>query len=392
MKRNRIFSILLVTVLLIAVTAMPAFATTVDFDKYIAEYTPNSFNDRTMEVGETHKPTSAVWMGSGNAVCQSSDASVVTVSEDGVVTAVGEGTAYVAYIVSTGMYSTYRYTVTEVFAEPTEEVDIEISLEPVAPTFSAGLELPDMNVATENGTAGVLATVMVVLGTIGSVAVAVIGMIASFGGFLLLAVPILAFGIYLFSRMMKMSSTSMKKRELPARQETENTVKVPVAPYTTCPKCGKEFGDSEFCPVCGTAKQRKNVYTFAIEKPMPAQKFEEMANQWLAENPYIYDCKLRIDYKSSLLSPLVDKKFFINKASIEFFVADQPRQEQYGFAFLYKFRLFGPIGYNNEKHVEEWKQNNPDSTVISQRGGRIQHFGSNGGFYAQYYTYVFFKN
>ena len=35
MKRNRIFSILLVTVLLIAATAMPAFATTVDFDKYI---------------------------------------------------------------------------------------------------------------------------------------------------------------------------------------------------------------------------------------------------------------------------------------------------------------------------------------------------------------------
>ena len=60
------------------------------------------------------------------------------------------------------------------------------------------------------------------------------------------------------------------------------------------------------------------------------------------------------------------------------------------FVLLFVFQIWF-TGFSEKKHVEKWLENNRDCTVVSHQGGRIQHFDSNGGFYAQYYNYVLFK-
>ena len=175
--------------------------------------------------------------------------------------------------------------------------------------------------------------------------------------------PIFALLIYIIATTLHLSVTSTKKKELPVQRQTANTIT--------------------------TATTNKQTYVVPINGKMTAKKFENTVNEWLAENPYVYDCKIKLDTKASLLSPFVGYKFFVKNAVIEYSVADRPQNSQYALAFIYKFRLFGPIGYSKEKHVAEWHANNTDCTVVSAHGGRIQHFGSS-GFFAQYYNYVFF--
>ncbi len=197
--------------------------------------------------------------------------------------------------------------------------------------------------------------------------------------------------VYIIVSTIYLSKTSVGKKKLPVLKETENTVKVAAADRTYCPKCGKEYGEASFCAECGISKCVKNQYVVPINKRITAQKFEKLINAWLAENPYIYNCKIKLNTRQSVFIPFVGYKFFIKNAVLEFNVADKPQNHQYGFAFLYKFRLFGPLGYNTDKHVAQWNKNNPDCKVISSHGGRIQHWDNKGGFYAQYYNYVFFK-
>ena len=109
-KTIRTLTVMMIAVLMLTITTIPALAAGFDFETAIAEFSSNSLNTFTLEVGKTHTPTAAVWAQQGGASCYSNDESVVTVSKDGTVTAVGEGTAYVAIDTGT-MYELYCYKV-----------------------------------------------------------------------------------------------------------------------------------------------------------------------------------------------------------------------------------------------------------------------------------------
>ena len=204
-------------------------------------------------------------------------------------------------------------------------------------------------------------------------------------------IPLFGFGIYCIVDMFVLSSKSMDTRQLPSRKRTVNTITAPMPDKKVCTRCGRPFGEEAFCPTCGVPKKTPTVFEVPIQGKMTAQKLEQYLNDWLAENPYIYDCQIQLDYRTSLLSPLVGYKFFVKKAIITCQVSDKPQAHQYGFAFLYRFRFFGPIGYNEEKHVAQWNANNPNCQVLWHKGSHIQHFDNQGGFYAQYYNYVLYK-
>lgn len=180
-----------------------------------------------------------------------------------------------------------------------------------------------------------------------------------------IAILLLILYIYIIVSMLRLSSVSMKKKILPAVYTTANTI--------TDVSAGRK------------------TYIVPIKGKMTAKKFEQTVNEWFAENPYVYNCKIKLETKTSLLSLFVGYKFFVKSASIEYSVSDAPQKKQYAMAFIYKFRLFGSIGYSEEKHIAKWKENNPNCVVLSKHGGRIQHFSTNGCFWAQYYNYVFFS-
>lgn len=81
------------------------------YEEMIESFVPDAFNCQSITVGGSHKPNAAIWLTTGKGEVYSSDETVVTVSQLGKVTAVGEGEAYV--IISCGtLFQVMRYTVT----------------------------------------------------------------------------------------------------------------------------------------------------------------------------------------------------------------------------------------------------------------------------------------
>lgn len=109
-KMIRTLTVLIAVVLMLAVLAMPALAAEFDFETEISEFNPTSLNTYELKAGETHTPGAALWADNGE--CYSSDETIATVSTQGNVTAVSEGTAYIAIVASTGQSMIYRYDVT----------------------------------------------------------------------------------------------------------------------------------------------------------------------------------------------------------------------------------------------------------------------------------------
>lgn len=373
MKKNRCVKVVISVILavLLFVATVPAMAAGFDMDAAIAEFEQTQFNAKTLKVGQTISHPAAVWTNTGRTVCYSSDEAVVTVDASGKVTAVGEGQAYVAVVVEGASYNLCRYDVTSsVNAENSVNDKLEDymnrweddnSYENSYEEYSATRRQFEQRHQQRKTIILVIATLVI---------------------FLL---------VFFFGSIIHLSITSMKKKELPSVRHTSNTVTTPMAPRQYCLQCGQIYGSADFCPKCGSAKVVPNTYVVPINGRITAQKLETVVNEWLAENPYAYDCKLNLETKASLLIPFVQCKFFVKRAEIEFSVADKPQNRQYGLAFIYKFRLFGPIGYSTEKHIAQWQANNQDCQIVSTHGGRIQHFGTNSGFWAQYYNYVFFK-
>lgn len=79
----------------------------------ILDFYPDNFNCEELAIGETHKPSASIWLNGGKGKAYSSDEAVATVSNSGVVTAKGKGTAYIKIVGATGMSKIYRYTVNE---------------------------------------------------------------------------------------------------------------------------------------------------------------------------------------------------------------------------------------------------------------------------------------
>lgn len=83
----------------------------VDFLKEIENFNSTPLNTRELKVGGAHSPTASVWAQSGGK-CFTSDASVVSVSDNGTVSAQGRGTAYVVITSGIGsMFEIYKYIV-----------------------------------------------------------------------------------------------------------------------------------------------------------------------------------------------------------------------------------------------------------------------------------------
>ena len=283
-----------------------------DFETAISEFTSTSLNTTTLKPGEKDTPGAAIWTSSDRTNCYSSDENVVTVSANGVVTAVGEGTAYVAIDIGS-MSKVYRYDV--------------VSANSIAKKDTV---------------------------KIGFIVIPII--------FIL----ILAFGVYNAVTTLHFSNVSTKKKVLPERHQTANTITTPTT--------------------------EKQTYILPISGHITAQKAEKIINEWLAENPYIYNCKLSLEMENLLVSPFVKYKFFVTSAVIEYSVADTPQSHQYGVAFVYKYRFFGMIGgYSGNKVIEEWKNNNADCEIVSTLDGKIQNSVIGGSPWAEYYKYIFFK-
>ena len=109
-KTVRMFATMALAILLLAVAVCPVMAEGFDFDSAIAAFKPSAVNTYELEVGKTHKPNTSVWMESGVSNCYSSDETVATVSSAGEITAVAEGTAYVAFTSGT-LVEVYRYDI-----------------------------------------------------------------------------------------------------------------------------------------------------------------------------------------------------------------------------------------------------------------------------------------
>lgn len=89
------------------------------YNDMIDEFVPSSLNTFELTIGDTHAPDARMWLQSGNGTTYSSDENVVTVTDGGKVTAVGEGSAYVVITATKDgkMYMVYRY---DVYGKATE--------------------------------------------------------------------------------------------------------------------------------------------------------------------------------------------------------------------------------------------------------------------------------
>ncbi len=388
-KAVRSLITLIMAAIMIFAIAVPASAQTFDFEQALEEKSP--IQTLWFAVGEENLETFFDKIEDFDAVLYSSDEDVIEINGDGTYSAVGEGKAYIAVVFPDGAFNLYTCDVKPSTSSSTENaigatddnsgtVDAFDHFDKVTSERYEKFEDAVNNMREEhdkffNKTNNRISEPFDVMSVIGPmIFFAFVGTV-----------------VYIIVTTILLSKTSMGKKKLPGLKETENTVKVAAADRTHCPKCGKEYGEASFCTECGISKSVKNQYVVPINKRITAQKFEKMINAWLAENPYIYNCKIKLNTRQSVFIPFVGYKFFIKNAVLEFNVADKPQNHQYGFAFLYKFRLFGPLGYNTDKHVAQWNKNNPDCKVVSSHGGRIQHWDNKGGFYAQYYNYVFFK-
>ncbi|MBQ8732666.1 MAG: hypothetical protein IJY82_07555 [Oscillospiraceae bacterium] len=84
---------------------------TIDYQEMIDSFVPDYFNVTSLRIGDSHRPNAAVWLSGNAGTIYTSNDAIVTVSADGKVTAVGEGTAYVVITGLGSMYEVYRYDV-----------------------------------------------------------------------------------------------------------------------------------------------------------------------------------------------------------------------------------------------------------------------------------------
>ena len=204
-------------------------------------------------------------------------------------------------------------------------------------------------------------------------------------------VLVLILAVYSILTTLWFSMTSTLYKKLPAPAVTQQTRRKKAGSVAFCPKCGNPMDGKPFCGFCGTSAALKYSYKVPIKGSITAQELENRLNLFLAENPYIIDCRLSVQYHNWLLFPFVQLRFRVKSAELQYTLSDHPQRHQFGMAFLYKYRLFGTLGYSTEKLANQWLKNNPDSSLISQKGGHIQHFSTKGNFEAHFYNYVLFK-
>ncbi len=360
-----------------------------DWEKEIEVFVPSHSNVVGVEVGKTTKDIDGYnFLSSGtNNKCVSYDPNIASVDDQGYVTGVKEGVTYVAVITDATYFITKVTVVTE--GKSTNVYEEIFSNQVNQAASILGNEIPNIIDNQNDDTTADFSDNYLSDDKSNDNSV-FSGFNIFFSIFMALFIAIFALGIYNTISMLALSAKGTQKKVLPHPRTTNRTDTIPTPVAETCVKCGTSFNGANYCPNCGESNSVYKEYTFDISKRMPVHKFEEMINLWLAENPYIYGCKLDLDTKQSLWSILPKRRFFVKKATIKYLVADKPQKSQYGFAFAYKLKIF-TLRYSYEKFIDAWKQNNPDCEIKSKDTGRIHHWDSNGSSYSQYYSYIFFK-
>lgn len=107
--------ILMMVIVLLATTGCGSFSQSSgpSNEELIESFVPDSFNQKTLNVGDVDKPSEAGWLQNGGEV-YSSDSSVATVSADGTVKGVSGGVAYVLIKTNFGnMQKLVKYIISE---------------------------------------------------------------------------------------------------------------------------------------------------------------------------------------------------------------------------------------------------------------------------------------
>ncbi len=83
-----------------------------DYEALINDFLPDEKNTISLAIGKTHIPDASIWLENGDGSVYTNNEAVATVSEDGEVTAIGEGQAYIIISGQHNSVSTvYRYDV-----------------------------------------------------------------------------------------------------------------------------------------------------------------------------------------------------------------------------------------------------------------------------------------
>lgn len=287
-KMMKRLTVLVLAVFLLTAAAIPALAEGYDFGPAIEEFEPTPLNTISLEVGQTDKPGASLWMDNGMATAYSSDEAVATVAEDGTVTAVGEGTAYVVFCVST-LEKMYRYDVTAVKEEtpvqtpahPEDAPDAKDPLEGATDEFKDkwnaaqdAYEKAEQNIqraeALQEKIAAAVAAIFAVAAGVLGIGVSAVGTIF----FILLMIAmvvriILLIWICIAAPKSGMSCGWSALAIVSAiagavvliviykKRKKANTPVPAAAPVKrVCPNCGEDHGeDAKWCRNCGTKLQ-----------------------------------------------------------------------------------------------------------------------------------------
>lgn len=180
----------------------------------------------------------------------------------------------------------------------------------------------------------------------------------------------------------------------PERRITENTIQ-PLSPDKKpkfCTACGSALVEGkDFCVECGRKINTLYTKTFTLPKKyMRAPDVAEYLNDWLAQNPYIYD--IRFEFDILHFSNDFDRKGSATVRGVElsYRISNKPLNFQYGIAFIYRYiatlNFFNQQKYKGEDLVKEWAEKNPHIKVKTYSGGRTTSTDNS----YQYYQFVTF--
>lgn len=287
-KMMKRFAVLTAVILLLGAMAIPALAEGYDFGPAIEEFEPTPLNTISLEVGQTDKPGASLWMDNGMATAYSSDEAVATVAQDGTVTAVGEGTAYVVFCVNT-LEKMYRYDVTAVKeetpvqtpAQPEDAPDAKDPLEGATDEFkdkwNAAQDAYEKSeqdfqnaVAFQEKVATAITAVFAVVAGMFGIGISAVGTIF----FILLAIAMVVRIILLIWICIAAPKSGMSCGwgalaivsaiagaivliVIYRKRKNANTPVPAAAPVKrVCPSCGEDHGeDAKWCRNCGTKLQ-----------------------------------------------------------------------------------------------------------------------------------------
>lgn len=159
---------------------------------------------------------------------------------------------------------------------------------------------------------------------------------------------------------------------LPPRRTGANTVK-PAGEEKVCPACGTPYTEGkDFCLECGRKKGIR--HSKSMNGRIKAVEVAKYLNNWLAENPYLYDIKL--DCRTHFLINDFDRvgQVSVSDVSLSYCVAQQEQPEQYGVVYLYSYRA--TMNFRQVMNVTcaalvgQWQMLHQDVDVVDWSGGK----------------------